>query len=384
MVTGQPSYTRSVPEAPAFEVRDGVHVHRVPLGWAKGRERMTTRVAGYLRFLWGAWRVARKLVESERPKCVMTFHNPPVVGLIGAHLAVRYKLRFIYAVYDIHPDVLLATGWKLPRPLIWVWEAVNRQVFRNADAVIVLGEGMRQTLVEGKGVPIDKIKVIPPWGRPELTPMPRDSSIRQEMGIGEQDLLLLYAGNMGIMHPLDPLVDAAAALQGLPVRFLFVGNGVKRPHLVARVEKEGIGQVVFLPFQPEDRFVRLVAAADACFVVLEPGMERLAVPSRAFTFLSAGKPLITLMAPEAEIARLLVEAECGWNVTDGVALARLLRWLVQNPDELVRRALNARRVYEERFRRENAIRAYAELLEGNVTAGGWPPLKEGVGTGVLS
>ena len=363
VVTAQPSYTASSPEAPLFEVVNGVHVHRVPMGRLRGRERMLVRIAGYLRFLWGAWHMARKLAKSERPDVVLTFHNPPFVGLIGAHLAHKYGARFVYAPYDIHPDILVATRWTfLPRPIIWLWERLNRWVLRSAEAVVVLGEGMKCTLVEGKGVPPDKVKVIPTWGRPELKPMSHKQSIRGELGISEGGLLLLYSGNMGIMHPLDPILDAAALLRGEPVRFLFVGDGAKRQHLVRRVEKEGLDQVSFLPFQPEDRFIQLVAASDACLVALEPGLERLAVPSRAYTFLSAGRPLITIMAPEADIARLVTEQGCGWNVTTGEELAELIRQLLSERQELVRRGERARAVYEERFQRERVLEQYARII----------------------
>lgn len=364
VVTGQPSYTASSPDAPAFEVLDGVHVHRVSLGRARGRERMRTRLIGYTRFLLGAWRVARSLARRQHFDVVLTFHNPPFVGAIGAYLAGKYKLRYVYALYDIHPDVLLATGWRLPRPVLLLWEVLNRWIFQRAHAVVVLGEGMKQVLVEGKGIPAEKVHVIPPWARPELLPGPHDQPIRRELGISEDELLLLYSGNMGIMHPLDPILDAAASLRGLPVRFVFVGDGARRRQLVERVEREKLEQVTFLPFQPEDRFRQLVAASDACFVVLQPGLERLAVPSRAFTFLSAGRALITIMSPEAEIARLITEAGCGWNVTNGQELADLIRGLLEERQELIRRGQRARDVYEERFLRDRAIEAYARILKG--------------------
>ncbi|MBC7232380.1 MAG: glycosyltransferase family 4 protein [Chloroflexi bacterium] len=363
VVTGQPSYTVSSPDAPPFEVRNGVYVYRVPLGRSRGRERMRTRLAGYMRFLVGAWWQARRLVRSKPFDLVMTFHNPPFVPLIGAYLASRYGLRYVYVPYDIHPDVLLATGWRLPAPLVRLWEGLNRWVFSHASAVVVLGEGMKRTLVEGKGVPREKVWVIPLWGRPELKPVPRAQSIREELGIKENELLLLYAGNMGILHPLEPIIDAAALLQGLPVRILFLGDGAKRERLVRRVEKEGIGQVNFLPYQPEERFARLVAAADGCLVVLEAGLERFALPSRAFTFLSAGRPLITLMAPDADVARLVTETGCGWNVTSGQELADLVRELLEDRQEVLRRGRRAREIYDERFRRDRVIRAYAGVFE---------------------
>jgi len=232
--------------------------------------------------------------------------------------------------------------------------------------IIVLGEGMKRTLVEEKCVPPGKVRVIPTWGRPELNPIPKDQAepIRKELGISPGEILLLYAGNMGLMHPLDPILDAAVELRDLPIHFLFVGDGVRREHLLKRIQEEKLSQVIHLPFQPEERFVRLVAAADACLVTLEVGFERLAVPSRAYTFLSAGRSLITIMAPEADLAQLVTKTGCGWNVLTGHELARLLRELIFTPEEFTHRGQKARKVYEERFQREVIIEEYAKVLGG--------------------
>lgn len=363
VVTGRPSYSRKSPDAPSFEVRNGVHVYRVPI-WSKGRERMTSRIFGYLQFLWGAWWRARRLLRNKSFDIVLTFHNPPFVAALGAYLANQHKIRYVYVLYDIHPDILIATGWSLPRPVIQLWEVLNRWIFRHAERIVVLGEGMKQTLVEGKGVPQEKVRVIPIWGRPELEPIPKiqSVSIRRELGIGENELLLLYSGNMGIMHPLDPILDAAAELHDAPVSFLFIGDGARRESLIRRVKNEGLKNVKFLPFQPEERFVQLVAAADACFVVLQPGLERLALPSRAFTFLSAGRPLITIMSPEAELVRLLKEHRCSWNVTSGAELTQLIRRLISHREEIEEYGIRARELYNARFQREKVLQQYLDVL----------------------
>ncbi len=363
-VAGQPSYSVGGVDAPKLETLNGVEVHRVSLGGSRGRERMLTRVMGYVKFMWRAWRRVGKIVRTRHPDFVVTLSNPPVVGLIGAYMAWRHKTRFIYVLYDIHPDVLLATNWiKLPRLVVAVWNAVNRWIVNRAEVVVVLGNGMKAT-VEGKGVSDDRVLVIPIWGRPELEPMARSAGIREELGIGEDEIMLLNAGNMGIMHPLEPIIDAAAMLGEQPVRFVFVGDGAKRQMLTERVEREALDRVMFLPYQPEQRFTELLAASDACFVAFEPGMEKYAVPSRAYTFLSAARPLITLMAPNADVAELVNEKDCGWNVTTGDDLAELIRRLVDDRSELTIRGRNGRAAYEARYRRGRVIHQYVKLMQG--------------------
>lgn len=363
VITAQPSYTSCYsPKAPYFEIQEGVHIYRVPLWGPKGRERLHVRLSGYFQFLckgwWLSWRLGRKVL----PEYIITFQNPPLIPLLGAWLAKKLHARFIYILFDIHPDVLLATGWNLPQVVTWVWEQFNKWTFKSADVIVVLGEGMKQTLLT-KGVPPHKVKVIPLWGRPELSPSPKDQALRYELGIKDEEIMLLYAGNMGIMHPLDPLLDAVKFAEGLPIWFVFVGDGVRLQQLVTRAKREGLRKVIFLPFQTEERFVRFVSAADACFVVLKPGLEKLALPSRTFTFLSAGKPIIAWMSPQAEVARLLRDGGCGWNVTSFEQLIDLLHQLVNDRREIEIKSLIARKVYEDNFSKEKIIATYAELMD---------------------
>ena len=363
VVTGEPSYSINSPDAPDFEILNGVNVYRVPLGNVKGREDNKTRFKGYVRFLRGAWRLARKLLRLRKFDIILTFHNPPFVGLLGALLAKKYKIRFVYIPYDIHPDVLVATGWRIPKLFVWVWGVVNRMVFKVAEKVVVLSEGMKNTLVHGKKVPAEKIEIIPLWGKPELDATSSDNLIREELEVKDGELLLLYAGNMGILHPLDIIIEAAKRLQGKSVKFLFIGDGAKRRYLMERVKNENIKQVSFLPFQPVGKFIQILASSDACLVTIGKGLENLALPSRIFTFMSAGKPIITIMNPEADVAKIIRENNCGWNVQTSDELAELILNLLKDPIELKQKGKQARKTYLNQFRRDKLIKQYAQLLK---------------------
>ena len=363
VVTGEPSYSINSPDAPDFEILNGVNVYRVPLGNVKGREDNKTRFKGYVRFLRGAWRLARKLLRLRKFDIILTFHNPPFVGLLGALLAKKYKIRFVYIPYDIHPDVLVATGWRIPKLFVWVWGVVNRMVFKVAEKVVVLSEGMKNTLVHGKKVPAEKIEIIPLWGKPELDATSSDNLIREELEVKDSELLLLYAGNMGILHPLDIIIEAAKRLQGKSVKFLFIGDGAKRRYLMERVKNENIEQVSFLPFQPVGKFMQILASSDACLVTIGKGLENLALPSRIFTFMSAGKPIITIMNPEADVAKIIRENNCGWNVQTSDELAELILDLLKDPIELKQKGKQARKTYLNQFRRDKLIKQYAQLLK---------------------
>lgn len=364
-VVGQPSYSSSLAAAPCREVVDGVVVRRIPLGRMRGREVFVARVAGYLRYLWGAWREGRRL----RPEVVLSFHNPPFIGLVAVALANRSGARLVWVVQDIHPDILVATAWRrLPRLVVSAWDSIYRWIHSRADCTVVLSNAMKATLVERKGVPSQRVEVIPLWAEPEFAPRSRDRTWRVEQGIGER-LMILQSGNLGIMQPLETLLDAAEKVSVDEVVFVLAGDGVRRQHWQDEVARRHLRNIVFVGFQPFPDFERMVAAADLAVVPLASGMQHLAVPSRTFALLSAGKPIAAIMDEDADIARLVRDSGAGWSLPlgDGDGLAALLTRLLRDRQELEEAQRRARAIFEERFSREAVTGRYVDLLRSVVT-----------------
>ncbi len=360
VLAAEPSYGEKMTPAPLHELRDGVEIRRLRMGSWRGRGSKLRRFGGYLRYLAGAALVGRRIVRTDPPDVVMCFSNPPLVPLVAGWLTRRAAGRMVYVIHDIHPDILLATGWMvLPEPIVRAWDLLNHVMLETASSIVVLGEGMKQLLVADKGVAAERVHVIPLWAEPELRPADRDEDLREELGVGEDELLVLSTGNLGVMHSLEPVVDGAGRLDGRPVRFVFVESGVRLGYWRDRFE--GLANVSFVPYRTGEAFHRLVAACDVGLVPLSPGMERFAVPSRAYTFLSAGRPLLTVMDPQADVARLVSDSRCGFNATSGEDLADWIELNLANRTALEESGKHARELYEARFTRKAILDRYVAL-----------------------
>ena len=363
-VVAQPSYGAGGRRAPRRERYAGVDVRRVPVGPFRGRRARAVRLAGYVLYLAGAVRATARLA----PDVIVTFHNPPLLPGLAINLARRRGARVVYVPQDIHPDILLNSGWiRLPRPLVRAWDAFNRCVLSRSDAVVALGEGMRRTLI-AKGAAPHRTTVIPGWAEPAFPVLARDNVWRDEHAVDRASLVVIFAGNMGLMHPLEDVLDAAHTLRDENVRIILAGDGIRRAHWAREVSARGLDDVLMLPFQGEAEFRRLVAAADLAVVALSPGMERLAVPSRPYAFLAAGRPVIAVTGAEADIAREVQANGAGWHVDGADDLVALLRRLRAEPAAVREAAARARGLYEARFMREAVVARYVALVDGLLAA----------------
>jgi len=367
-IVGQPSYLDEAHDAPDHEVFGRLTIRRIPMGRLRGRQRFVTRFLGYLRFLYGAWRATTRV---QQPDVVVTFHNPPLLATLGSLLARRFNVPFVYIVQDIHPDILARTGWPgLPRWLIWVWRRVNRAAFAKAQLVITLTDVMRDHLTAAYGVPGTNIAVIPMWSQPDLGHIRPDVGAKTEarrrlrLPVQPDDLVIVHAGNMGVMHPVETLASAAALVRDLPVRFFLAGDGARRKRIEDLVRELDLRNLHLMPYQSTHNFELLVEAADICAVVLQVGLEDLCLPSRAMTFMSAGRPILAIMDKNAPISRELAQAAAGWSSATAEGVAEILRMLVGARHRLAEAGESARGLHADAYRLQPLVRRYTELIIG--------------------
>ena len=288
------------------------------------------------------------LFSSGRPELVW-YASPPLPGAVSAWMLARiYGAGLVLNVSDIEPERSIALGLFRNRGLIRILSAIERFAYRHADRICVLSQGTKEHLAD-RGARANQIVVTPLWANSEcIRPMPNERSLRRELGISDRDFVALYSGNMGYtMTDLECVVEAARALAGeRDIRFILAGDGVRKKHLESAAA--GLGNVMFLPIQPRDRYPRLLAAADACLVVLAREGTHASVPSKTYSIMAAGKPVIAICEEANEIARVIREARCGAQIPNG------------NPEALAKTILRYREFRSEAQEQGARGRSYFE------------------------
>jgi colanic acid biosynthesis glycosyl transferase WcaI len=215
--------------------------------------------------------------------------------------------------------------------------SVERWIYRRAHRIVVISEGFRQNLLE-KGVPAEKIAVVPNWADPDaIRPANRENAFRnQHSKPGE--FVVLYSGSLSHNSRLEPVLEAARQLAGEPFRFLIAGEGVHKPALADRADRLGLRNVSFLPFQPLERYAEALAAADATLVTLHPGATFASVPSKVYKQMAAARPILAIADRRSEVARLVEESGCGLAIQpdDAFGLVEALRRLAARREEVAR------------------------------------------------
>ena len=179
-----------------------------------------------------------------------------------------------------------------------------------------------------------------------ITPQPRENTYRRELGI-DGKTVVMYAGNIGMSQSLELMLAAATALAHDPeVEFVINGGGAARPGL--EVAARGPAQRAFRRLQPRARLPEVLAAADIHVVPLKRGLGRSSVPSKTYSILAAGRPVLASVDPGTEVERIVEQSGAGVSVPpdDPEAFTKALTRLVAAPDEVARMGAAGRRFVE--------------------------------------
>jgi glycosyltransferase involved in cell wall biosynthesis len=173
----------------------------------------------------------------------------------------------------------------------------------------------------------------------------------------------MYSGNLGLLHALETVIDAAEHLPNM--KFVFVGDGAAKPALSARVQERGLRNVRFLPYQPRSRVAESLGAADVHLVTLLPGLSGVIEPTKIFNIMAAGRPVIAAVDAESVTAGLVREAGCGIVVapSNRDELTRALREVeALSPVDREELGHKGRAYLQREGGRDRSTRAYREVL----------------------
>ena len=266
-------------------------------------------------------------LRGGRVDAVSAMSPPLTMGLTGwaTHLVRRGPL--VFNIQDVFPDAAVETGAITNTKVIAVARWLERLSYHRAAAVTVLSDDLRENVVaKVKPSRAGRVHVIPNFVDTEfIRPADRMTPLRAELGIGDEPVVL-YAGNVGFSQSLEMVVDTAREFP--QATFLINGDGSARVSLEERAS--GLPNVRFSGYQPKERVPEVLATGDIHLVPLKAGLGRVSVPSKTYSILAAGRPVLAAIDPGTEVPRMIAASGGGVAVppddaaTFGSALGALL------------------------------------------------------------
>ena len=265
----------------------------------------------------------------RRPAAVISMSPPLTLGLTGWLASRIRRCPSVFNIQDVFPDAAVETGAITNARIIAVSRWLERVSYHRSDAVVVLSEDLRaNVLAKISPKHQHKVHVIPNFvDSDRITPRDRMTSYREELQIGSEQVVM-YAGNVGYSQSLTMMLHAARQMS--EVTFVINGDGAAREEL--QRDAAGLSNIRFSGYQPADRVPEVLATADIHVVPLRTGLGAVSVPSKTYSILAAGRPVVAAIDAGTEVTRILTESGAGVSVApdDPVAFTDALRAMVNS------------------------------------------------------
>ena len=294
--------------------------------------------------------------------------TPPIQGLkLPVVKFFRRKKRFIYNVQDLFPETLSGAGLANQGGILWkigMW--VSNVTFRNSDKMIAISNDIKRSMV-ARGVPAEKIEVVYNWvDEKAVQPVAKeDNPLFEEFGLSRDKFTIVYAGNLGNAQNIGIVLDGAKLLPD--VQFAVFGTGGLEEDIRMRIGVEKLVNVHLNPLQPVDRVSYVYSLGDACIVSCKAGLGGSAMPSKSWSIMSCGRPVVASF-DEGELKEILEMNNCGvfshaGNVEEFVAAIKSLQ---ENPGRCEEMGKNARQFILDNLTKEVGAKKYVEIIKSVV------------------
>ncbi len=231
--------------------------------------------------------------------------SPPLFMGLPALLYSRLRrVLFVFEVRDLWPEVISAVGAGEKSSLTYkVFDRTATLLYEKSDLVVALTESFRETMINERGVPAEKITVIENAVDTDFfKPGPPNRDVLGDPLL-KGKFIVSYVGTIGYTHGAEVVIKAAETLkETLPdLVFLFVGNGSDKERLSKIARQKGLANVIFTGKQPKDKIPDYINSSDVSLVLStnEP-LLRKTIFAKVFEPMACGKPLIAGAPGETE------------------------------------------------------------------------------------
>lgn len=292
-------------DLPKREILAGVEVRRLPTT-AFGRGTIVGRAADYLTFHLSAFFLLLWL--GRRGDVVIAKTDPPMLSVTAA-LAARIRgVKLINWCQDLFPETAGALGHRWANKRVGgILRALRNWSLNSAEFNAVIHERMAERL-RATGTPERKIRVLENWAEHGIRAIPPgENALRTQWGL-EGRFVIGYAGNLGRAHMPEHVAALVRETAVLPnVTWLFIGGGAGLPAIKALTQNA----IVFKPYQAREDLSRVLSAADAHLISLNPACEGYVVPSKYYGVVAANRKVLFLGEREGAIGQEIEKNNVG-------------------------------------------------------------------------
>lgn len=255
-----------------------------------------------------------KRAKSIKADIVFSQSTPPIIGITAAMIAKRNQIPFVYNIHDVFPDSLVNAGLTHKGSIIYkIGRKIEQYIYSNATEIIAVSNSIRDNLLT-KGVEKNKVSVIYNWvDENDIHYIPREKNkLVEKWKLDSSKFFVVYAGNLGAAQNIDIILDAARITSNNNnIQYLIIGKGIDEDRLKKKASLMQLHNVNFFPIQPYSDVSHVYSLGDVGIVTCKPGVGTAGMPSKTWSIMATGRPLIVSYDSNSELRNLVDKINAG-------------------------------------------------------------------------
>jgi colanic acid biosynthesis glycosyl transferase WcaI len=286
------------------------------------------------------------------------FHDDsPLIGFFAALGNIPHRRPLIQYVEDLYPELLFDMGYISSPWIIRRLAKLSRFGYRQADRVITLGHYMTRKIRWNYKIPDSKFVEIPNWS----------SDVEYRLPGSNTGLNLLYSGNAGLAHDFSMLKMLFHRMLEHPeMRFSFVGGGNQVRVIREYANVLEPSRAEFSAYVEKSAHSSVLASGDILLLSQRDETVGDILPSKLYSYLAAGRPMLFLGPRKSEIGELLLNEKIGVILEVPGDLPEVFDFILQisrNRQYYVELCATIRRLFDDRYSQQRAVAQFRDLLE---------------------
>lgn len=338
---------------------NGIPVFHVP------QKKFKTTLLRLIGFVY--WHIVSFLIGLFLKKIdVIVSPSPPLtIGRLNNWLGKLKGCKVVYNVQEIYPDILNKPETNLVHRYL---RGMEKRVYNNSAAVTTIDQMFYDKIVD-RFEDKSKLHIIPNFVDTELyhegvSTEALDKTLFPENG----NIKLLYAGNVGWAQDWKPLVRLVEKTRDLPVEYFLIGMGVRKKWMEEQKAALGLDKLHILDYQPRQLMPAILAYSDLQYIFMTPEQEGMGFPSKVYTIMACGRPLLVCSGDNTPIVNFLKPVGCAKLVTNHDLEAKtdeMYEWIKGMTREKLREmGAKGEAVIQAEYTKEIVTKKYVELVDG--------------------
>jgi glycosyltransferase involved in cell wall biosynthesis len=345
-----------------YEEMEGLKVHRSSIYVSKSKS-IINRLRNYFSFVISSARVGKAKLENFD---FLLCESPPLfLGYSAKRLAKQKKAKLIFNVSDLWPESAEKLGVVNNKFLLKLAYNLEEKLYKRSCLVTGQTQGICHNINE-------RFPAVKTYWLPNgvdlgyYDPSKIEPGIwREKNNFAKEDVILLYAGIIGIAQGLEVILNSAKNFIDKPnIKFVFIGSGPEKDKLLQLKADLNLTNVFFLDAISKKEMPSVLRSVNAAIIPLRKlDLFLGAIPSKIFENLAMEVPV--LLGVNGEARQLFIDkgnAGLYFEPENSEALTAAILKLIEDKEMALQLGRNGRHFVNEYFNRENIAQNFFTKL----------------------